>query len=690
MGKLKFTLSNIWLWSSLTGLSILTENLQYLSSNMRGGLQYSSVFILAFIGFVSLFMFYFLNHKENKMTFDYVLFPSFVLAAILLVAGIWAQGDTASVVLGGDTINVLISTSQKVKATIGALLFLLFVYGLLFAYTRTQPHTKHTVFPLIIAILFVYVTIVYSLITERVEYLSIFSDVESKYNINIASFFGNKNYYGGILFTGIICCMLINYHRPRLIWYMSSLFFLVILLSTAAVLPSIIAVVALPIYYIEEITRYSIKRKWYIAISVTLTFLTLFALILIFYIGKTKEWKGFNGIDFYITEIIYNKNFSTLTGRTMIWKAIFPTCFDNPLHTFLGHGFMVSENFIVGITGHLFGGEGVRSAHNGYLEILFEFGILGAIAHAALILYFVYSLIRLLIDKRFHFVFVYGFAALCCAAYNVGESSPFFGYGIKELFLTMVVVVPVMGRAKLLFRRKPVEEAMNLPLKAGELNPIKIGKGLSIIIVSFMIAIVPAFFLQHTYDYSYLTEILGWIELYLLMALLFIPYLVSLYYRNTEKSHFVLHCVFNSAALLLILFIVCFPLLFSGYFDIAKTAAPFIVFFYLLTNALAYSFIKRGSIMEWLKITFVGGFVQSLSGLLGTFIVGSGILLVLQNLNGITWFTYLFGFYANMVVFYAFFYLIPLFHSRDLIYEYNRISLYHNKCCAIKDETTYG
>ena len=72
MGKLKFTLSNLWLWSSLIGTAILTENLQYFSSDMKGGLNFASVFVLLGIAIVSLFMFYLLNHKENKIKFKLI------------------------------------------------------------------------------------------------------------------------------------------------------------------------------------------------------------------------------------------------------------------------------------------------------------------------------------------------------------------------------------------------------------------------------------------------------------------------------------------------------------------------------------------------------------------------------------------------------------------------------------------
>ena len=689
MGKLKFTLSNLWLWSSLIGTAILTENLQYFSSDMKGGLNFASVFVLLGIAIVSLFMFYLLNHKENKIKFDYVLMPIFILAAVLMVVAIWVQDQSAVQSIGGVDVNISLTTMDKTKATIGALLFLLFMYGLFFMNSRIQPNSKAAIIPIYVCIAFVYVTIIYSLIVERKEYQSIFSPDAATNPINIASFFGNKNYYGGILFTGILSCMLINYHRPRFVWYMSIAFFLLILLSTASVLPALIATIAVPIYLIEEIVRYSVKKKWYISISATVTVLAILALILVFFWGVKKEWKGFNGIDLYITEIIAKKDFKTLTSRTVVWEKILPACFDSPMHMLLGHGFMISTNIVEGITFDLFG-EGVRSTHNGYLQVLFEFGLIGLVIHAILVLYFVYALIRLLLEKRFHFVFVYGFVALAFAAYNVGESSPLFTYKIKEIYMTAVLAMPVITRCKLLSRKHIVKEAMDLPVEPGQLDPIKLGKSITVVLVSLMVSIVPLFLVQFTYDNRIIATIFGKVELYLFICLLFVPYIISLYYRNTNKLHFVLHCAFNGVAIGLIIFIIYYPLGIMGQYKFADIIVPIILFFLLLIEAVAYSFIKRGSIRDWARIFAVGTFLNSIAGYLSSIILGCGIILVIQNLNGINWFTYLFSIWLNLCIYYAFLYLIPVFKTRELIYEVNKISLYHVKRCTIKDETTYG
>ncbi len=681
MGKLKFTLSNIWFWAALIGTSILAENLQFLSSNMKGGLSFAPVFVLSFSALICFFMFYFINHKENKMKVDWVLLPLFVFLGICLIIGIWAQeGGTISNIDGSET-EILITTFDKVKATFASVLFLLFAYGLLFAINVTQPHSRVTLVVTYIGIIFVYVTIIYSFIVEGKQYASIFK--EGMPTGGFDSFFGNKNYYGGIIFVGIVACFLANYHKPTLFTYLTILFFSFALITTASVLPTLIMLFAVPIYLIEEVARFAVKRKWRYVVYVMFIIAIVLAAVFVFYFGTIKHWGPMESINKYLTQIINNKNFEEMSGRMPIWNKIMSVCFDSGLHAFLGHGFMVAQKYTVAYVG-------VRTTHNGYIQIVYEFGVLGAIVHLLIIGYFVYALIRLMVEKRFHFAFVYGFAALCYACYNIGESSPIFFYGIKELFVTSVIFIPVMSRSKLLMHREKVEEAMNLPQVAGELEPIRLGKGLSAIIVSFMMVVVSALMCAFTYKYQLLTIIMALTLICLFIALLFIPYLVSLWYRNTDKLNFILHCVFNSLAFVLLMFGLAFPLMSRGYYQLALWFVPFAGFLFLVIDMTIYALAKHGSFKEWAVVTFVGGLFEPLAGIFGSLMVSGTLYIVFQLTNNMSWFVYLFLFLISLCVFYFFFHFLPLGDGRRVINEFNHISLYHVKCCTVKDEAHYG
>ena len=682
MGKLKFTLLNIWFWASLIGTSILAENLQFLSSNMKGGLSYAPVFVLAFSAVICFFMFYFINHKENKLKVDFVLVPLLVLMGIIFIIGIWSQEGGVVDSIYGTEATIEFTDFDRIKATIAVVLFLLFIYGLLFSINATQPHSKANLVVVYVGIIFVYVTITYSLIAEWQSYASIFKG-EGSIPAGLDSFFGNKNYYGGIIFVGILACIIANYHRPRLYLYLTMLVFLLALVSTGSVLPTLIAMFAVPVYFVEEITRFAIKKKVRLTIYVSFAMAIILALVFIFYFGSVNKWKVIAYIDKYVSTVINNKNFNGMSGRKPIWEKIISVCFDSPIHILFGRGFMIAQKATVAYTG-------VRTTHNGYLQIVYEYGLLGAMFHLLLIAYFVYSLIRLMLEKRFHFAFVYGFCALCYAIYNGAESSPIFTYGIKELFVTSIIFIPPMSRTKLLMHKERVNEAMALPQKSGELNPVRLGKGLAAIIVSFLMIVINALMCGFTYKNEVLTLVMILVLIGLMVAFLFVPYLVSLYYRNTDKPNFVLHCVFNSLAFLLILFGIGFPLIHRGYSSMALWLVPFLGFLYLITSTVIYALVKGGSFKEWVSVTLVGGLFEPLAGIFGSMIVSGSMYICFYFSGDMNWFVYLFTFLITLCSFYFFFHFLPLGSGRDVINEFNKISLYHNKCCTIKDEAYYG
>ena len=404
MGKLKFTISNIWFWTALIGVTFLSQNLVVLTTHMNSGHDWTSMMILVASAAISLFIYFFINHKKNRMKVDWVLLPLIAILGICFFINIWVEkGMDYPLPSGEEFVSVRFSFEEKVQASITLILYFAFIYAMLFIFTRTQTHTRFAVVAAYIGVIFTAVAMIYSLSKEWKSYAKIFDDTITE-PVNIVSFFGNKNYYGGILFVGILSCMIVNYHHPRFIWYLLASFFLVILLSTAAVLPSLIAIVAVPIYLAIDIGRFISKRKWVKLSYVTLTLLGLAAIGIIFYIGAKKEWKGFHGVDIYITELMNSKDFASLTGRTSIWNQIFRYAFDTPMHMLFGHGYLITQKHTLGVTGAMWGLGAVKTTHNGYLQVLFEFGLVGLFVHALIICYFIYSCIRLLLEKRFYFV----------------------------------------------------------------------------------------------------------------------------------------------------------------------------------------------------------------------------------------------------------------------------------------------
>ena len=323
MEKLKFTIGNLWFWVAMVFTCFLTENMQYLSINPLNGYNPTTLILVTAGTVACLFMYFFFNHKRNGLKFDWILLSTISTLGIAFLVGIWlAKGNTYVFENGSDSITVSFTTYEKVRASIILVVFLAFTYAYMFCINTAKFSNRKIILLAYVGIGAAVVSIIYSLATEMKVYEAIFKNEISGY-ISIDSFYGNKNYYGSVLFIGILSTIVAIYYKPRFHWYLLLIFMYVVLLSTAAVLPSVIITVLLPIYLFEETIRFSVKRKWKYATFATISILIMFALIIIFFYGSNHEWNGFKGLDVYLSDVFNSKNFSTFSGRTKIWKIFF-------------------------------------------------------------------------------------------------------------------------------------------------------------------------------------------------------------------------------------------------------------------------------------------------------------------------------------------------------------------------------
>ncbi len=693
MGKLKFTLSNIWFWIALIAVSFLTENLSLLTNNMRQGFDMATLGVLSAGCLACLVMYYFVNHKENKVKLDYVLLPGIAIVGLCLLLGIWLQGSvTYPYADGTDSVTVTFSVYEKVRASIIVVLFLGVAYAFTFMMNINRPSNRILMLLAYVGIGAAVVSVIFSLITEMNVYVAIFKGDEI-HGLSIDSFYGNKNYYGGILFVGILTCIIANYYRPRLHWYILMVALYVILISTAAVLPSLISTIAVPLYLFEEIIRFAVKKKWKYCIFALVSLLILMSLALTFYWGSRHEWKGFVGLDNYISEVFKTKNFITYSGRTKIWTTVLPLCFDSPLHAILGHGFLLSRKSLIAITSVMYNSStnGVQTTHNGYLETLFDYGMVGLIVHVILIGYFVYAAIRLLLEKRFHFVFVYSFVVACCAVFNFCESSSFFDAGVKEIYMTMVFMMPVIAEYKISRRQEKLEEIKNHPAKLKAWDPVKLGQLVAIVIMSFLAVALTSLTISIVYqnvkfEYFMFNVVIG-----LAIALLFVPYLVTLYYKGEEKLHFILHSVFNgllipAVIVILYLFMVREPSISL----MIPYLLPGLLVLVLVLETVIYSLIKNGSIKEWFTVVIKGSFVINRYALLGSILCILIPGLVLQTMGYMTYYIFIVCLFLGLIGYYAVFHFLPTKAGREILNDCNELAIWNIKRIALKDEKYYG
>lgn len=692
MGKLKFTFANLWYWVALILTCTITENLMHMTSSPKTGFDYSGLIIISIACIACLFMFYFASHKENKITVDWVLLPGTIIVGICLLIGIWGnQGSVFSFENGLGEVEVTISFYERIRATIILFIFLALMYAMLFTSRTNGFRNKVVNFVALVGIAAAIISLTYSLIAEHAKYAAIFKE-DYDFSIEIFSFYGNKNYYGGVLFIGFLSCIISNYYKPRFYKYLLMLIFSLALMASAAMLPTLIALGALVIYLFEEIARFSFKKRWICMLFALITFLSLLALIIVFYYGVSHEWKGFNGLDQYLSEVFHKKNFSTLSGRIKIWKKILPYCFDSPFHIVFGHGFMISEKTILGITGALNNtGRGVRTTHNGYLQVVFEYGLIGAVVHIALVSFFLYSCVRMLVEKKFHFVFIYLFVGLCAATYNFCESSSYFDAGTKELFMTQLFAVPMMTEAKMVSKRKKIEEIHSIEVNEEPVNYISLGKGTSLIIMSIIIAIVVAFACPLTFEITWLKYLLLNIAIGSGILLLFVPYLLALFRKNTDNLFFVLHIAFNLVLFSLFAFVTFLVLWNNAELrETIKYVYPILIFFVLLLDTVFYALAKDGSIKEWCIVCLGGGFAMARYALISAILLGGLTYLTFGVLNQMNLFIYFMCMIITFIAYYGAYYFFPTKGGRAVRKDLNKAHIDMIKREFEMNEKYYG
>ena len=692
MGKFKFTLVNLWFWASMVFTCFLVENTLHLTNHPKSGFDIPSLAVITLIAVGCLFMFFFVNHKKNKLKLDFVLLPTIAILGAAMLVSIWLAKDaTYPIADSEEVINVTFSTYEKIRASIILVVFLAFTYGYMFVYHINKPKSRGLVWLTYVGIAIAAAGVIYSLIVERETYVEIFK-AETEHPKAIVSFYWNKNYYGGVLLVGILSCFIANYYKPRLHWYLLSVVMYVALIVTAAVLPSVIATVALPVYLFEETIRFAIKKKWKYCIFSLISILILFALIITFYWGVKHEWDGFVGFDNYISEIFARKDFITFTGRTKIWQTILPYCYDNPLHLILGHGFLISDKYMLGITGAVNAGtvEGVRTTHNGYLQIFFEYGLVGFVLFCALVGYYIYAGIRLLLEKRFHFVFIHFFAAFACAVYNFCESSSIFDAGTKEMYITVLFIMPILSEYKFMKRQNKVQEIKEAKIEH-EVNHIRLGQTIAMVFSLLIVAAASCLLSTYTFENNMLKYIVLNSLIGCAICLLFVPYLVSLYHKNSEKLHFVLHISFNG--ILIAAFLTLIYILFRSNASLKATlqyTIPGLLFLILLLETVSYSLLKNGSVREWVNVTVFGAFVYPCFGIFGGLLLPVISTLVVQGLGMNNMFIYVANLGLCLIGYFIGFYFFKVKKARELEESWNAFDMKRIQRMTVEGERYDG
>ena len=600
MGKLRFVLSNFWLWASVLLGCVFAENLAVLTPNPRAGFNNTTYWMIAICCFLCLGIYVYLEHKKNKVKFDKILLPVMIGLTIIMVGTIFMQNSETFISPYDSTRSVTVSFTllDKSKHAIKLIFLMAFSYVTTFTMFANRPSTRSMLFLPVILLIVAYTAFGYSLFTESKDIVAYFRSVSSK---RIRSYFLNANTYGVTLLLGIMACFVINYYKPNAFTYLTIPLFMFTTVLTYSAASILVAFIAVILYFIIEIFR-NVKKHFILTISIA-SFVLIGLTVFIVVVNQLADEHNLfvNNLEASIKYFFDTLHYGNMNGRSKFIKIFIQYGSDNIVHTIFGRGFGTSDEYIIGVFRSINPAWDAISCHNGIVQIFFTFGLVGVFAYLALFGVFGYSIAKCLAYKQRSFAFIYLICFFGLLANSFAETNNFYDLGFKETGMTLIFIMPPIVKAKYLSRPEKIEEIKKIKTHA-KFDPMKVGEITAMIILILIAATIASFMSP----YAILNpEIYLYIILGLVGCLLLFPYLIAMWLKSDDPVRRTLHVSFNIIGLLGFTYFI-FVIgklqdnLFLNY--VASGAAALI---FLFVDFVLYGLIRKDFYVSYLKITFI-------------------------------------------------------------------------------------
>lgn len=502
MGKLRFTLTYVLFWLILAFSCLLAENFAIFTSNPMGGFSIDSLIVFSLFVIALLIAYYVLEHKKNKVTFDYVLLPILLIFGGLCIATIWWQGPRTFINPDDNfTVSISFSLGEKFSYSLQVVVWIGVLYGLLFTFSKYALARRWTRFCPFAYVCIILVMTVADVIMEFDSIVAIFTSTYTGPGLQFIIY--NENVWAHLILVGLLSCIVLNVKKFRVFYYILMFYFYTIIIFTSCATAVFVGFFAIVFYTLFEILT-NIKGGHLLRQMILLAayLLGLGALAGAFALMIHYDVKAIVNFWSFITGQILNKDYVTLTSRTWIWESLIKLVTSEPRDFIFGLGYKTSNAIFTQFFIFTYNnGFAPRSAHNGFLELLLRHGLVGLSLYAIMLILFIKGIIKLLIKKQFRIAFFYGLCVAGLLAHGMAESTMFFTPNVGGTYMTLVFFIPVLNCNK----SKYFEE-LNNDLQQLELEEIKVKNKdilyyISVVLIGFAISTATSFVIQTFYNY---------------------------------------------------------------------------------------------------------------------------------------------------------------------------------------------
>ena len=672
MGKLKFTLSNIFLWLGIVASCLLLENVPFMAIGTPKGLSDTHFFMFFALAMSCYIPYFLIEHIKNKAKFDFVLGPIMIIGFVCATLAIWLLGDVE--ITKATTINYSIDQWEATKQTLSTFIFMLSLYAVLFFFNKNYPSIRKLKVVFVILILVAHACCIYSLIAEIGEYSEILNNQTS--NANIKSFFWNPNMFAGYLLMGILACIGLNYFKKNAFSYISILFLLTIVFFVGSLTGTSVSLLVVLIYFLVEILFY-FKKSIKAAILLLALYLAILVGLVVLYASALNYDLGqLSNLCHSIYRSFDIVNYDSISGRTKIWNYSITFLSEDPIRLIFGVGFRNSPYITAALNFYSLGNT--LSCHSGYIQILINFGIVGMVIYSLFVLYYFYCAFRLLKrDTRFSLLFLLaGFALL---SYGVTESFFLFNPNTQGIILGVAFFLPVVNKWKHLKHHEIGDQAIEIN-KPEKMDPELITKSFGKILMSLIAVASSLFIFSFFRDNIFIKFLIINVIGILVICAFTVPFIISCIAIKIRLKVAVTICVLN------FLFIGgAFAYLVVRYYqdnlsfvDNSKWVYPIMLAMVLAAECFILGTFKRRNFKDY-AASLLGVTKNSFMGIIGVFAVAMATFGVFNYMDVISPLTFIIYPAIALLFFYLFSYIVPFKDQREWINGYNHIALYSLK-----------
>ena len=604
MGRIRFTLSNIIFYVIIVAGCFFLENIALLTTDRFLGFDNFTFFTFLILCLFLISFYLVVELKNNKIRTNWFALPTFSVLFIILSIMIFTfQGE----IVNEKEIAFSLLDKWKLCFQVGVGFILLYLCLSFFAFKIIRPR-------MLCLFLYIYVatciiSIILSFFIDFECYKIIFLDGDNIRGVH--SFYFNENTYGMSLLLGILSLFALNVYKKRWWNYLLIFVFFIFQIFSTCVTSLLVSCFAIISYGLFQVF-YRIHKHWKLSLfTLCISFLFLIGLIITYCFLYSHEVKWLLNLNEFIKSSIFNKQISTVSGRTYIWKCAFNLLKESPAYILFGRGpgvaTLLLRNSLVGPSSPL---PKLTSAHNAFIEVFLQSGLLGLFVYIAFLIALFVLLIKLMIKKQFEFSFVYFICVFSIILTGISESYIIFSPKTLGMYTGIVFTLPIICNYRSIKEPTLKKDFILLDVWKNKIATDKLARGITSFILPFVLCLASLFLCPFTYEHPFFLKVVLLFLILGIITLIFIPNLISTFIRNSSRKRFLIRILIHGT----FIFSTLFALLITSYFvKPLKDNALWVIPLYFFLLLFLYNFIftiLNGEFKAWLINLIKGIFID--------------------------------------------------------------------------------